>query len=73
MYDLPCPVDGAVVGLQQQGNNVSGTVDAGFYGAALAPLSPTLQYLFLRGNSLRGPLSLMIKGMRDLHVISLSG
>ena len=71
-YDLTCSTDGAVVGLQQQGNNLKGVVDPAFYAAALAPLAPTMEYLFMRGNLIYGPLALLLRGMHNLRVISLS-
>jgi hypothetical protein len=50
---LTCATDGGVVGLQLQGNNLNGTVDAALAAAALAPLAPSLEYIFLRGNLIR--------------------
>jgi Leucine-rich repeat (LRR) protein len=70
LYNLSCGVAGGVVGLQLESNNLRGLLDARVAAAALAPLAPSVEILYLSENAVRGPLALLMRGMRRLYVLS---
>ena len=74
--NLTCPADGAVVGLQLISNNLAGDVTPAFARAALAPLAPYLQYLYLRDNEIAGPIERVLNaggGMPNLVRFGFTG
>ena len=66
-YNVSCPAEGAVVGLQLISNKLAGEVTAAFVRAAIEPLAPYMLYLYLRDNNVTGPLAPLLRGMRRLQ------
>ena len=67
-YNASCGVAGAVIGLQLQANRLEGSVEA----VELGALKATMEYLFLGGNNLHGPMHALLQGMARVRRISVA-